>query len=425
MRSLKPRSASPWPFLAVAILAAPPLLFSTFLPSWAPLAAAGLLAVAYLLRSLALGRLVGQTPADWALLLILVTLPVGLWASANHAMTLPRTYAFLANLGLFWALAGLASTPRLKHLAPLLALGGVALGIALMLGTTASGGKLPFINRDIYSLLPRGFRPFWNPAGFNPNLVGGMIALFWPLALAAGLHARTFLGRVAALAGVAILGGLLLLAQSRGALIGIALATLAVLMLSSRRWWWIWAVGVVVAAIGLALTGAPITFDAVLGTSDILGASSLQGRLELWSRALYMIQDFSFTGVGLGMFEPVVKLLYPTFSIGPDAEFLHAHNIFLNVAAEMGLPGLIGHLSLYLVLGGLLLRQALAWGASPVRPLAIGLFGTLLAFLIHGQFEVITMATRAAILVWGLFGLMAAAGMAPRAESSANTGASS
>ncbi len=416
IRTLKAWGASPWFLLIPVALAAPPLLFSTLAPPWAPAAAVALLAAAGLLRCLASGRLLGHTPADWPLLLILLTLPVGLWASADREVTLARTYAFAANLALFWAVAGLAATPWPRRAAPWLAAGGAVLGVLLLLGTTSSGGKLPFIDRDIYDLLPRGFRPFWNPAGFNANLAGGMVALFWPPALALGLHARTWVGRSAALAGAALLAALLLLMQSRGALIGVALATVAVTVLSNRRWWWFWAAAAAVAAAALALGRAAVTPDALLGASDVLGASSLQGRVELWSRALYMIQDFPFTGVGLGMFEPVVKLLYPTFSIGPDTSFYHAHNIYLNTAAEMGIPGLIGHLGLYMVLAILLLRQALAAGPGPIRTTAIGLLGALLVFLAHGMFEVITTATRAAIVVWGLFGLMAAVGAADAAE---------
>ena len=73
------------------MLAAPPLLFSTFVPRWAPIAAIALLAVVGLLRCLAAGRVLGHTPADWPLALILLTLLVGLWASADRDATFPAS----------------------------------------------------------------------------------------------------------------------------------------------------------------------------------------------------------------------------------------------------------------------------------------------------------------------------------------------
>jgi putative inorganic carbon (hco3(-)) transporter len=107
-------------------------------------------------------------------------------------------------------------------------------------------------------------------------------------------------------------------------------------------------------------------------------------------------------------------LLYP----GPanDFDFKHAHNIYLQAAAEMGLPGLMAHLSLYLILFYLLLQRALDRRAGYQRVLALGLLGSLITFLTHGFFEVITFAPRAAIIVWGLFGLMVAVSTSPSSQ---------
>ena len=58
-----------------------------------------------------------------------------------------------------------------------------------------------------------------------------------------------------------------------------------------------------------------------------------------------LIQDFSLTGAGLGMFEQVVRLLYPTFFVGIQTGFMHAHNIYLQAAVELGLGGLVAHLA--------------------------------------------------------------------------------
>jgi O-antigen ligase len=155
--------------------------------------------------------------------------------------------------------------------------------------------------------------------------------------------------------------------------------------------------------------GVSTVLESVLGQGDVLGDSSLRSREELWVRAIYIIRDFPLTGVGLGMVEPVVKLLYPNFIVYPEANFKHVHNIYLQAGAELGLPGLIAHLSLYLLLLYLLLRRILDYHSTGYyQALALGLLGTLITFLAHGFFEVITYAPRAAIIVWGLFGLMIA-----------------
>lgn len=408
MRLLRSWGGSPWFLLIPAVLAAPFLLFSSFAPAWAPLAALALLAVVGLLRCLAVGRLLGHTPADWPLLLILVTLPVGLWASADRWTTLLRVYAFVANLALFWAMAAQSKSALLRWSGWGLLVAGLALTAVFLVGTRFGAHKLPFINRDLYALLPGGFKPFWNEAGFNANLAGGVLALFTPPAIMLALAGENWLQRLFAFITAVILVGMLFLAQSRGALSAVALAVPLMTIAYDRRWLWGWLAVLIASAAYLFTRGSGVSLEGFFGQDSVLGVSSLQGRVELWSRALYMIQDFSFTGVGLGMFQRIVQLLYPTFMIGPDVAFDHAHNIYLQTAAEMGIPGLIGHLALYGILGVLLLRRSRGRGRAWHRVLAVGLLGSLLVYLVHGLTDAVSYYLRTAFIIWSLFGLMVA-----------------
>ena len=64
-----------------------------------------------------------------------------------------------------------------------------------------------------------------------------------------------------------------------------------------------------------------------------------ESRQELWERAVYISQDFAFTGIGLRSFPKVVDLLYPLFLIGPNARVPHPHNLYLEVVASLGFVG--------------------------------------------------------------------------------------
>ena len=46
------------------------------------------------------------------------------------------------------------------------------------------------------------------------------------------------------------------------------------------------------------------------------------------------------------------------------------------------------------------------------RPLAVGLLGSLVVFLVHGAVDVPSYSPLSAIIFWGLFGLMAATSVA-------------
>ena len=62
------------------------------------------------------------------------------------------------------------------------------------------------------------------------------------------------------------------------------------------------------------------------------------GRIPVWKDTLHMIRRNLWTGVGMGSFESA----YPQYqSFSTDLVWNHAHNDYLEAAAETGLPGMI------------------------------------------------------------------------------------
>ena len=124
-----------------------------------------------------------------------------------------------------------------------------------------------------------------------------------------------------------IAGGMLVLTQSRGALLGLGAALLIIVLL---RWRWGW-VAIPLAGLGVALAVYQIGLGTILDfISSGVSVEGVEGRVEIWSRAIYMIQDFSFTGVGMGSYKEVADLLYPFFLAAPG-KIDHAHNLLLQV----------------------------------------------------------------------------------------------
>jgi putative inorganic carbon (HCO3(-)) transporter len=79
--------------------------------------------------------------------------------------------------------------------------------------------------------------------------------------------------------------------------------------------------------------------------------NTLNGRVEIWSRAIYAIQDFAFSGMGMNTFRHIVNVLYPLQAISADVpvkDIGHAHNLFLQTALDLGIPGLIGFIAMYI-----------------------------------------------------------------------------
>lgn len=401
---------SPWlsAALSLAVVAAVPfLLFSASLPAWMATAATVFLGLAFLARGVLTRHLLGHTPADWPLAALLLLLPLGLWASPDLAVTYPRTDALVASAALFWVVAAQRNQPWLPYSGWLLLLAGLALAVAVF-AATIFPAKLPWIPLDIGGLQARLPVPFLQPGRFNPNLSGSLMALFLAPALVLTVMGNSRAQRLTALLASLLLGLLLALSQSRGAWLGILVAVVVLTVFCNRRWLLLWA-PLALAALGAALaSGGRLNGAALLGggSGDMIG--TLQGRQELWSRAIYLMQDFPFTGVGLGMPEPVIKLLYPLFMVGPENEWLHVHNTFLQIGSEMGLPGLIAFVALLLAVAAVLVKQASNPRAGVFRGLSLALLGSLIVFVVHGQVDAPLASPKLTVLYFGLMGLMAA-----------------
>jgi O-antigen ligase len=102
-------------------------------------------------------------------------------------------------------------------------------------------------------------------------------------------------------------------------------------------------------------------------------------RLAHWQAAVSMFRHNLWTGVGFGCYEAA----YPAFAlINWPIALGHAHNIYLNLAAETGLLGLIGYMVLWIVVLWQTWR-AMRRARGVTRSLAIGLLGAWTHISVH------------------------------------------
>ena len=137
----------------------------------------------------------------------------------------------------------------------------------------------------------------------------------------------------------------LLLAGSRGAILslGVAVALYGGLLWARREMGRIeWLAGAAVLALGLG-AAAWIGMDQLGQTTRKLGSvadfnsePSLSARLVGWDYTLKIVHDYPLTGCGLGAFPEAWIHYYPP---GTANVWKEAHNDYLQVAAETGVPG--------------------------------------------------------------------------------------
>ena len=203
--------------------------------------------------------------------------------------------------------------------------------------------------------------------------------------------------------------GILVGTQSRGGIVALlaGILTIAFLMVKSR-WRIVLAVlmGVLVVTSVMAIRSAPESSDIF---SDTLGLNS---RLEIWERGIEALTDYPITGVSFNGFRRVVHALYPTFLVPESVDLAHAHNHLLQTALDLGIPGLIAYLAIWL------LSAALIWEAMgrlrrsrssdhPYYSLLAGLGGSMVAGWTFGLVDAIALGARPSFLWWLLLAMIA------------------
>lgn len=380
-------------FFAVLVLT----LAALARPQWGVFAVGGVVLL-WAVRWLGSGRWSVRTALDWGVaVLVVLALPAALWISPDLSSSVAVAARLLLSIGLLYAVANSAVQGWRFLAAVAVAVGGGAALAALgLVGAIRPAGQV--ID------LPQALVQLSVPFQIHANVLATSLAAVLPVAAALTVWGlpSTWPPSVRPLAGLAtlVMATALLLTQSRGAMVGLAVAGAVMLGVRWRRLRWPVGVAVAVGVAVLALLNA---------TQPGGWSAGLAGRQEVWRRALVAIADFPYTGIGMGLFDQVVPILYPYFLLGagPVAQASHAHNLFLQVAVDLGLPGLVGYLAVLLAAGGLL---AWLWrgGDGGDRPLVWGLIGSLVAVTAHGQLDAAAWSSKASPLLWLLLGLIAA-----------------
>lgn len=233
----------------------------------------------------------------------------------------------------------------------------------------------------------------------QPNPYAGFLNMTFPFALSLSVlgarGAERGLYRVAAV----LIAGAILASESRGALLAGFTASCIILAMMLPRLRPLWWAGLWAALLGgwlMALNLIPSSpfqrvLDAVgLGNvsfSSVTDANfSAVERAAHWLAGVRMFAAHPFLGVGIGNYSDAYPQYHPR---GWYASLEHAHNYFINIAAEAGLAGLTAYA---LLVGSALWYSCAAIWVSPrghIRAVAFGVLGALVATTLHNLFDVL------------------------------------
>jgi O-antigen ligase len=318
-----------------------------------PMVTGGLCLIVYLAHRFSRGqRVIPFTPIATALglltLWILFTIPFSFWVSGSL-----QTFwdAWVKMAVLFFLLANVPESSRQIWRAIWVCILGatgvsvIAVALRVLFGEAVADGRLVSNASGLYS---------------GPNFFAMTLILLFPYALFVFfLHNRVMVRLFAGLV-VAIFTIANLMTESRS---GLLVEVLVVLLIFWKLRDWgislLKTVGALVLGAVLFLPLAPAglwqRFSALFSDSDVNHVDvnstegsalvSLQERQQLMVRAVILTFENPILGVGMNNF-PVAA--HARFDTGPG-EWLGCHDTFLQISAELGLPGLLLHLFLLYV----------------------------------------------------------------------------
>jgi O-antigen ligase len=288
----------------------------------------------------------------------------------------------LALLALFLCVSDVAAEASTRRLLLVVAVGSLGLGSLLVLvhATSTSEASLGVV------------------ASFS------MLSLPIPLTLAM-LTQPGASRRWVWLIPMVVMTAAVLLSEHRGTVLAVGVACAGVAL---YRWRWRF---VPFAIAGL--TAATLLFGPLL-EGYFRTTAGLTGRPSLWAAALRIFADHPVSGTGPGSFTRVYQAYQPSLlelplQSRPIGTLPHAHNIFLNALAELGV---FGPLCIALLLGSGLWIAYRVWREQPPsRPeagLALGLLATIAAVCLQELTEsgtIFRMGTQN-VFFWVFLGLV-------------------
>jgi len=414
-----------WASAVVPLLVAPALLFPRV--EWMVL---GLSVPAVWVGNYWVKRhFVASTPLNLLLFPLLVMVLVSVYVTFDVEFSLAKVAGTLLGVFVFFGLVQFVDrSSRLWLGIGSFCFGGVLFALVSLVVTNWEQARKDRLLPDLSQMFPIRFRGLPGlEGGLNPNPVGGTLVLFIPLLLLLALYlvrkslparwataipslgnlpahriATALLG-ASAIASLILLLAIVLFTHSRSAWLGCTLAVWFLLFVYFLRFRWGTLAVILVPVILLWVFQVwgevwKEISEAVEVTRGLPRELQGAGRVDLWLRAIDWIQEFPFTGIGMNNFRKVMHVLY-------HRDMASAHNHILQVALDVGIPGMVVYVGLWSAMARLLWMVSSRSGDRLKRVVAMGLGAGLLAQFVYQTTDAIPLGAKVGIFWWIALGL--------------------
>lgn len=334
-----------------------------------------------------------RTPFDLVIAALVVVSALSVLASPDRGLSFYNYYHLMGRYILIYYLVinNINSRDELKRLVGAVLVSALVVtgygfyqyvhGMDISAFEWVDGEQFPDLKMRVFSTLG------------NPNLLAGFLVIV--MAVAAGLGLCVSGGHVKMLFCMLVitLGVCLVLTYSRGAWLSVLAVIAAYGIFYNRRLFWL------LAFIPIVLVFAQ---DAIMERlASILNPTDTSStlRLALWESTLAMIMDKPLQGIGWGAY----RLVYPEYDFfvqDAGTVIFHAHNMYLHIAAEIGIPGLIAFLILMFGHARIALSVRKMAAERWMRGLMLGVTAAICGLAVSGVTDYVMFNIQMSMLFW-------------------------
>lgn len=231
----------------------------------------------------------------------------------------------------------------------------------------------------------------------NPNILAEYLIMIIPMSLALFWSSKKLHKKIIFLGTSLILTLALVLTYSRGGWLGFAFSILIFVILLE----WRLLLSLIPIAIGAIYLLPQTILNRILSMKNLTDSSNAY-RIKIWEISMDIIRDHWVVGLGFGhlpfkqTFETYIRTM-PNF---------HAHNTYLETAAEMGIPGLIVFLLFIFVIFKYSIHELIKNQNRYIKVMGAGALAGLSGLLAHGLVENVLYLTKIIIMFWIIIGFI-------------------
>ena len=226
---------------------------------------------------------------------------------------------------------------------------------------------------------------------YNPNILAEYLIMLIPISVGLFWYNKEIKKKVLYLGTTLVMTLALILTLSRGGWLGFAFSAFVFILIIERK--------LLLSIIPISVLGIYLLPQSIINRILSIGNmadSSNAYRLKMWEITRQIIKDNWKAGVGFGhlpfkqTFESYIRTM-PTY---------HAHNTFLEVAAEIGIPGLIVFLFFLFIIFKYGILKIYNSQDRYIKVLGAGVISGLAGVLLHGLVENVLYIPRIIITFW-------------------------